>query len=195
MPAATVPPGQDRFVTAMQSSQLLLSQWEAGELSEEVLADRVAALVVDRDGARGFFVVAMTAEIPLLDRLPDSLLLVLRQAGEPVVDLTVRNLVMSTAMALHHQRSEDEEQRQGSLRVQGRACELLRQLDAHAVLRRLEPMLAAARLEASASTQAEGLEQLPLAMQADLAMFDRWGYDPAQRAAIAQALEGVAEPV
>ena len=38
------------------------------------------------------------------------LVLALRSAGEGVVDLSVRNLAMSTAMALHHQRQGDRGQ-------------------------------------------------------------------------------------
>ena len=69
-------------MASMQQSADWLTSWEACELSDEVLADRVAGLVQDRDGARGFFVVAMTSEIPLLDRQPEALLGALRQAGE-----------------------------------------------------------------------------------------------------------------
>ena len=75
-----------------------LALWENGELSDEVLADRVAELVASRDGARGFFVVSLAGDSPLMDRLPDSVALVLRAGGDGVVDLSVRNLAMSTAM-------------------------------------------------------------------------------------------------
>ncbi|NDC14789.1 MAG: hypothetical protein EBZ76_06320, partial [Synechococcaceae bacterium WB9_2_170] len=73
-------PSQDRFVESMQQSGAWLASWDAGELGDEVLADRVAGLLRDRDGARGFFVVAMTSEIPLLDRQPEALVEALRQA-------------------------------------------------------------------------------------------------------------------
>jgi len=152
-----------------------LQLWEAGELSDEVLADRVAELVASRDGARGFFVVALAGDSPLLDRLPEPLLLQLRLAGEPVVDLTVRNLAMSTAMVLDHGRRGDAGQQAGSERVQGRALELLRQLEPQAVCRRLETLLEAAR-----DGQGE-----------DVAFLERWGYDPQQREAIVAAIEAV----
>ena len=177
----------------MQQAGAWLASWESGELSDEVLADRIADLVRDRDGARGFFVVAMTSEIPLLDRQPEALLATLRQAGETVVDLTVRNLVMSSAMVVHHARNNDSEQREGSQRVQRRAWELLGQLQPEPVLRRLEPMLAAIRLKA-VHDEGDPAAGLPEAVEDDLAMLRRWGYDHDQVLAIAAALERVVDP-
>ncbi len=188
-PEATPQPGQQTFVAAMQVSQEWLAAWEAGELSEEVLADRVAALVSTLDGARGFFVVALTGEAPLLDRLPEALLLALRRSGPLVVDLTARNLAMSTAMALHHSRSGDGEQQAASLRVQGRCRELLRQLEPSAVKSRLEPLLAAAL----AGEEATSEDTSEAAVASDRAFLRRWGYDAEQRGAIAAAIEAVAE--
>jgi hypothetical protein len=194
---------QNRFVESMQQSAAWLPSWDSGELSDEVLADRVAALVTDRDGARGFFVVAMTSEIPLLDRQPEALLEALRQAGDTVVDLTVRNLVMSSAMAVHHARHADQLQLEGSQRVQRRAWELLGLLRPEAVRRRLQPMLAASRFKPEHSQEQpvavlpQPAAQQPAAQQAaaqqavldDLAMLRRWSYDQEQLVAITQALE------
>ncbi|NBP98025.1 MAG: hypothetical protein EBU51_00225, partial [Synechococcaceae bacterium WB6_3A_227] len=90
------------FEEAMEAAALWCGAWEQGDLSDEVLADKVADLVASRDGARGFFVVSLPAENPLMDRLPEPLVMALRSAGEGVVDLTVRNLAMSTAMAVYH---------------------------------------------------------------------------------------------
>jgi hypothetical protein len=93
-----------------------------------------------------------------------------------VVDLTARNLAMSTAMALHHRRAGDVGQQMASERVQARSTELLRQLETSLVKRRLEALLAA--------TAGEG---------EDVVFLDRWGYDDEQRSAIATAIEAVAE--
>jgi len=165
------------FPQAMERTAQGLALWEGGELSDEVLADQVAHLVNSRDGARGFFVVSLSSDSPLMDRLPEPLVLELRAAGEGVVDLTVRNLAMSTAMALHHQRSGDAAQQARSERVRDRSTELLRQLDPHLVKERLVVLLEAA-------DQASG---------ADLEFLDRWGYDPEQRRAISEAALAVAE--
>jgi hypothetical protein len=164
------------FQQAMEITAQWLQLWEHGELSDEVLADRVAELVASRDGARGFFVVSLAGDSPLMDRLPDPLVLALRSAGEGVVDLSVRNLAMSTAMALHHQRQGDAGQQAGSERVQLRCTELLRLLEPAQVKERLETLLAA--------TGGSG---------ADVAFLERWGYDAPQKAAIAEAVLAVAE--
>jgi hypothetical protein len=93
-----------------------------------------------------------------------------------VVDLTARNLAMSTAMALHHGRSGDTGQQGGSERVQLRCTELLRLLEPGAVKQRLETLLE--------GTAGRG---------DDVAFLDRWGYDAEQKAAIGEAVLAVAE--
>jgi hypothetical protein len=169
-------PLQPTFQQAMEITAQWLALWENGELSDEVLGDRVAEMVASRDGARGFFVVSLAGDCPLMDRLPDPVVFALRQAGAGVVDLSVRNLAMSTAMALHHQRSGDAGQQAGSERVQLRCTELLRLLEPEAVKLRLEMLLEA--------TAGRG---------EDVAFLDRWGYDAEQKASIAQAALAVAE--
>jgi hypothetical protein len=168
----TMPPS---FQEAIALSTEWIRRWDGGELSDEVLADEVGGLVKHRDGARGFFVVALTSESPLMDRLPDVLVMQLRLAGDEVVDLTVRNLAMSTAMAVHHGRQQDQALRESSLRVQARSKELLAQLDPWAVKDKLERLLA--------GLAGEGEEQ---------AFYDRWGYDQEQRQEIGAALLAVA---
>jgi len=175
MTAASAPL-EPTFQQAMEITAQWLGLWEAGELSDEVLGDRVGELVASRDGARGFFVVSLAGDCPLMDRLPDPVALALRTSGDGVVDLSVRNLAMSTAMALHHQRSGDGAQQGGSERVQLRCTELLRLLEPEQVKARLETLLEA--------THGAG---------EDVAFLDRWGYDAAQRAAIAEAVLAVAE--
>ena len=169
-------PLQPSFQQAMEITAQWLALWENGELSDEVLGDRVAEMVASRDGARGFFVVSLAGDSPLMDRLPDPVVLALRGGGDGVVDLSARNLAMSTAMTLHHGRSGDAGQRAGSERVQQRCTELLRLLEPAAVKIRLETLLAAI------DGQGE-----------DVAFLDRWGYDAEQRALIAEAVLAVAE--
>jgi len=163
------------FAEAMEIANHWLELWENGELSDEVIADRVGELVASRDGARGFFVVSLAGDSALMDRLPEALVLQLRMAGEAVLDLTARNLAMSTAMAQHHGRSGDSEQQDKSLRVQRRCRDLLRGLEPGAVKQRLETLLAA--------TGGQG---------EDVAFLKRWGYDEEQKQAIAAAVHSVA---
>ena len=199
---------QPSFPQALAITGQWLELWENGELSDEVLADRVAELVVSRDGGRGFFAVSLAGDSPLLDRLPEPLVLALRAVGAPVVDLCLRNLAMSTAMALHHARSGDPQQQAGSERVASRCTELLRLLDPIQVKQRLETLWAAARAgEASSEASSEGSSESSgngisdgqaasaalSSIEEDQAFLQRWGYDAEQRNAIACALEAVAE--
>jgi hypothetical protein len=173
----TATPLEPTFQQAMEISAQWLGLWENGELSDEVLADRVGELVATRDGGRGFFVVSLAGDCPLMDRLPEPVVLQLRAAGEGVVDLTARNLAMSTAMALHHHRGGDAAQQAASERVTARCTELLRLLEPAAVKQRLEILLSAAR---------DGAGD-------DVAFLERWGYDAEQKAAIAAAVENIPE--
>jgi hypothetical protein len=196
----TSPSPQPSFPQALAITGQWLELWENGELSDEVLADRVAELVVSRDGGRGFFAVSLAGDSPLLDRLPEPLVLALRAVGAPVVDLCLRNLAMSTAMALHHARSGDPQQQAGSERVASRCTELLRLLDPSQVKQRLETLWAAARAgEGSSEGSGNGIGDGQAAsattssIKEDQAFLQRWGYDAEQRHAIACALEAVAE--
>lgn len=165
------------FQQAMEITAQWLNLWDSGELSDEVLADRIAELVTSRDGARGFFVITLAGEAPLFDRLPEPLVIKLREQGGSVVDLTVRNLAMSTAMMVVHHRQSDEQQQSGSERVAERCTTLLRLLDPTLVKNRLEQLL-------SAVSNHEG---------EDVNFLERWGYDAEQKNAIKAALEAVAE--
>ena len=167
---------QPSFQQAMEITAAWLQQWDSEEISDEVLADRIGEMVVSRDGARGFFVVSLAGDSALMDRLPDAVVGQLRQAGAGVVDLSVRNLAMSTAMALHHKRSGDQEQQGKSERVTQRCNDLLQLLEPEDVKKRLEVLLAA--------TKGEG---------DDVEFLARWGYDEQQKAAIAAAVLAVAQ--
>ena len=196
----TSPSPQPSFQQSLSITGQWLELWENGELSDEVLADRVAELVASRDGGRGFFAVSLAGDSPLLDRLPEPLVLALRAVGAPVVDLCLRNLAMSTAMALHHARSGDPQQQAGSERVASRCTELLRLLEPSQVKQRLETLWAAARAgEGSSEGSGNGIGDGQAAsattssIKEDQAFLQRWGYDAEQRHAIACALEAVAE--
>lgn len=163
------------FQEAIAQSTEWIRRWDAEEVSDDVLADAVGSMVRERDGARGFFVASLTGDSPLMDRLPEPLVVQLRLAGEGVVDLTVRNLAMSTAMSVHHGRTQDENLAEGSLRVRSRCIDLLQVLDLNQVKGRLEQLL-------------EGLDS----KGEDQNFLERWGYDEEQREAIKQTILKIA---
>ena len=95
------------FKEAMQASMLWCKSWENDEISDEVISDRIGELIKSLEGARGFFVVSLSIDCPLMDRFPDALIFQLRSSGRIIVDLTVKNLAMSSAMVLEHQKNNN----------------------------------------------------------------------------------------
>ncbi len=164
------------FEQALNAAMHWCGSWDKGELSDEVLADRVSELLESLNGARGFFAISLTIDSPLMDRLPEALVVQLRSAGAIVVDLIVRNLAMSTAMTIHHQRQKDEAQKAGSERVKARCLDLLKVLEPNKVKSRLEQLLR--------GLQGEG---------PDVDFLKKWNYDNEQKLAISSSIYAVAE--
>ncbi len=164
------------FEQAIEIAAMWCKAWENEEISDEVIAERISELILTPDGARGFFVLSLASDCPLIDRLPDPLVMKLREAGEPIVDITVRNLAMSTAMQIHHLRESNEIARHGSERVTARCREILKILDPYQVKERLQKLL-------------NGLK----GKGEDVQFLNRWNYDSEQKDAISQNINSIAE--
>ena len=132
------------FKEAMQASMIWCKSWENDEISDEVISDRIGELIKSLEGARGFFVVSLSIDCPLMDRFPDALIFQLRSSGEIVVDLTVKNLAMSSAMIITHRNNKDPQEIQ-SERIKIRCIELLKLLDSTQVKKRLDVLLEATK--------------------------------------------------
>ena len=162
------------FKQAMDATMLWCKSWENDEISDEVISDRIGDLIKTVEGARGFFVVSLSIDCPLMDRFPDALIFQLRSSGEIVVDLTVKNLAMSSAMIITHRRNKDPQEIQ-SERIKIRCIELLKVLDPAQVKKRLDILLDA--------TKGNGT---------DLKFINKWGYDDEQINAISESIYEVA---
>ncbi len=162
------------FEKAINISIVLCNAWENGEVSDEVFADKVYELFLSREGARAFLAVSLSKDGVLMERLPEALIFQLRAAGEIVIDLTVRNLAMSSAMAISHTRNGNFSQVEGSKRVTARCIDLLRRLEANLVRKYLATFLEA--------ISGKGPE---------VNFFERWNYDLEQKKAIALSLKKV----
>lgn len=163
------------FEEAIAATQSLLPHLVARDWPDEQLEQAIAALAQSENGARGFFVTYLTAQDPQLE--PPSAMVVRALATSPatVSDLLVKNLSMSSAMAVFHRRNQNEELATGSDQVRSRTMDLMQQLHLDAIRDRLQQMQHALRGEAS-----------PYG-----AFLDRWGYDAEQRQAIQQAIDSV----
>ena len=162
------------FKEAMQASMIWCKSWENDEISDEVISDRIGELIKTVEGERGFFVVSLSIDCPLMDRFPDALIFQLRSSGEIVIDLTVKNLAMSSAMIITHRKNKDPQEMQ-SKRIKIRCIELLKLLDSTQVKKRLDVLLEA--------TKGNGT---------DLKFLKKWGYNDEQINAISESIYKVA---
>ncbi|NJN57719.1 MAG: hypothetical protein HC879_09575 [Leptolyngbyaceae cyanobacterium SL_5_9] len=162
------------FEEAIALTQSLLTQMEQGNLSEAEIGAAIAALVSSMNGARGFFVTYLSDERAIADQPSEAVMQALQTSPEIVSDLLIKNLAMSSAMAITHRRNGNEDMAQGSDRVRSRTAHLIKQLQLASVVEKAQ------KLHESAST---GLGEYK-------AFLDRWGYDAEQRQVIQQSMEG-----
>ena len=162
------------FKEAMQATILWCKSWENEEISDEVISDRIGELIKTKEGARGFFVVSLSIDCPLMDRFPDALIFQLRSSGDIIVDLTVKNLAMSSAMVIKHHDNNDSQEIQ-SERIKIRCIELLKLLDSNQVKKILDVLLE--------GTKGTGK---------DLIFLKKWGYNDEQINAISESIYEVA---
>ncbi|PPS42371.1 hypothetical protein [Chroococcidiopsis sp. TS-821] len=168
-------PTEVSFKEAIDLTQLLLEQADARQLPESEVKAVVSDLVRTQNGARGFFVTYLTSDSPVVDRLMHSVVEALRSHPETVAELLVKNVAMSAAQAIYHQRNQAEEMVQSSLRVQQRTQKLIQLLNLTAVTQYAQDLL-------NTATSGEGSYK---------DFLNRWGYDTEQRQVICQALQQV----
>lgn len=163
------------FEQAIAFTQSLLAQMETGELSADQIEAAIAGLVKSQNGARGFFVTYLSDPRPLADCPSPEVIRALQTAPETVSELLVKNLAMSTAMAITHRRQGNEDKAQGSDRVCQRTVKAIAQVRLKQVQQKLQ------QLRTSAMT-GEGSYQ---------DFLQRWGYDRQQCQAIAQIISQI----
>ena len=118
------------FTQAINISAQWCKEWEEELLSEEVLADRVAELIKTKNGLRGFFAYALSdQDCYLLDKLPFSVVFKLQEGGSKVVEIVVKNLIMSSAQIVIHDREKNFEYKSNSENISERCKNILRTLE------------------------------------------------------------------
>ena len=118
------------FTQAINISAQWCKEWEEELLSEEVLADRVAELIKTKNGMRGFFAYALSdQDCYLLDKLPFSIVFKLQEGGYGVVEIVVKNLIMSSAQIVIHDREKNFEYKSNSENISERCKNILRLLE------------------------------------------------------------------
>ena len=163
------------FQDAIATTQSLMAQMVNNEISEAEIERAIALIVSSKSGARGFFVSYLTSDITLADNPSSGVVNGLKTAPEVVSELLVKNLAMSSAMAVTHRRNSDESNAQASERVTKRTANLIRLVDLDLVKQGLN------KLQATIITgEGEYREFL-----------NRWGYDREQQEVIQQAIAGI----
>ena len=127
---------------AINISAQWCNEWEEELLSEEVLADRVAELIKTKNGLRGFFAYALSdQDCYLLDQLTFSLVFKLQEVGISVVEIVVKNLIMSSAQIVVHQRENNLEYKSNSENISERCKSILRVLDTKSVTKNINQIM------------------------------------------------------
>ena len=142
MEKKTINLNEASFTQAINISSQWCKEYSEDLLSEEVLADRIAELTKTRNGLRGFFAYALSdKECFLLDKLPSPLIFKLNDAGEAVVEIVVKNLIMSSAQIIIHRRDNNHEYEITSENISDRCKAILRLLETKSVTKSVNQIL------------------------------------------------------
>ena len=130
------------FPQAINISAKWCKEWEEDLLSEEILADRIAELIKTKNGIRGFFAYSLSdKDCYLLDKLPVSLVFKLTEGGKDVVEIVIKNLIMSSAQIIVHQRQNNLEYKLISENISERCKGILRLLDTKLVTKTINEII------------------------------------------------------
>ena len=130
MSKKTIESKNPSFIQAINISNNWCKDWAEELISDEVLADRLSELISSRNGLRGFFAYTLSdIECTLLDKLPTSLLFMFIEKGLPVVEITFKNLIMSSAQIINHNRDKNHDYKEKSEIISERCTLLLQSLD------------------------------------------------------------------
>ncbi|MDJ1178275.1 hypothetical protein PJF56_05320 [Roseofilum sp. BLCC_M91] len=175
-PSLTVPENVS-FEQAIALTQTFLDLLEQGKLSEALIERTVSELVQTQNGARGFFVTYLTDRRSLSDRPTPGVIGGLQTSPEIVSELLVKNVAMSTAMAISHTRNQNPDMAASSQQVKDRSAYLINQLQLPEVKNKAQ------QLYESAQTGTGAYQ----------GFLERWGYDAEQKQAIQAALGQIGE--
>ena len=130
MEKKTINTQKPSFMQAINISRQWCNEWEDELLSDEVLADRIAELLKTKNGIRGFFAYSLSdINCTLLDKKPFPLIYKLREGGDRIVDILIKNFIMSTAQVINHKREKNTNYENISCNISDRCLDLLTELD------------------------------------------------------------------
>ena len=142
MTKKTITSNKTTFTQAINISAQWCKEWSDDLLSEEVLADRIAELIRTQNGMRGFFAYALSdQDCSLLDKLPFSLIFKLQEGGNKIVEIVVKNLIMSSAQIVVHDREKNLAYKSNSENISERCKNILRALETKLVTKTINQII------------------------------------------------------
>jgi hypothetical protein len=171
-PSHLTVPTDIKFDEAISLTQTFLMQLKSNELTSSQIQDFVSTLVKTANGARGFFVVYLTAQEPICDEPQSEIIAALASQPEISAELLVKNIAMSTAQQLYHHRRNDPEMVTSSISIAARTTKIIKQLN----LPQLQDMCR--ELVSTINTGTGAYSEF----------LQRWGYDDEQKKSIVQAV-------
>ncbi len=163
------------FTDAIAATQSLMEKIKNRQLSETEIEQAITSLVNTKNGARGFFVAYLTSDLTLADNPTSGVINALKTAPQVISELLVKNLAMSSAMAITHRRDHNESQAENSQRVTRRTANLIKLVNLDLIAEELEQLK---------NTIITGTGEYREFLQ-------RWGYDRQQQEVIEQAITAV----
>jgi hypothetical protein len=168
-------PANVKFDEAIDLTQVFLMQLKKNELTSSQILDFVSELVQTANGARGFFVTYLTAQDPICDDPQPEIITALQAHPAIAADLLVKNIAMSTAQHLYHQRRNDPEMMASSATVAARTTKIIHQLNLPQIQEMFRELVATIQTGNGSYTE----------------FLTRWGYDDEQKNLIAETVSRI----
>ena len=160
------------FPQAIVTTQSLINKISANQLSEAEIQRQVSSILSTKNGGRGFFASYLTSELPLADNPSIGVINGLKSASQVTSELLVKNLAMSSAMAVVHARNGDRDNLEGSQKVERRTKHLIQKIDLKAIEEEIQKLQHTIKIGEGEYTN----------------FLKRWNYDREQKRAIQEAI-------
>ena len=161
-------PTNIKFDAAIDLTQVFLTQLKKQELTSAQVLDFVSALIQTANGARGFFVTYLTSPDPICDEPQPEIITAIATHPEIAADLLVKNIAMSTAQQLYHQRRNDSEMMASSATVAARTTKMIEALNLPQIQTLCRELVSTIQTGTGSYTE----------------FLTRWGYDDEQKQSI-----------
>ncbi len=133
-------PANLSFEDALQLTETFIEAMVKKQLKDYEIEEIITTLVNSKNGARGFLVVYLTSDFSFSDHPTEEVINALKTSPEIVSELLVKNLAMSSSMAITHRRNNDEEKAQGSDQVSRRTINLIKQMNLDLIKEKLDAL-------------------------------------------------------